>query len=62
VLNFTMYGMFGILKDFTIFRQVGDKVELIEGYEKFADALGGPLQPGDRGIVVELQVDPNGEK
>ena len=44
------------------FRKVGDKVELVEAYEKFMDAIGGPLQPGDRGIVIELQLDPVGEK
>jgi len=42
--------------------QVGDRVELVQGYEKYGDAAGGPLQPGDRGVVVELQRGPNGEK
>jgi hypothetical protein len=42
--------------------QVGDKVELVEGFERYGDALGGPLQAGDRGVVVELQRGPNGEK
>jgi hypothetical protein len=42
--------------------QRGDKVELVEGYEKFGDALGGPLRPGDRGTVVELQNGPTGER
>ena len=42
--------------------QVGDKVELVNGYEKYGDASGGPLQPGDRGTVVELQRGPNGER
>uniref|UniRef100_A0A7S3KWR1 HECT domain-containing protein n=1 Tax=Amphora coffeiformis TaxID=265554 RepID=A0A7S3KWR1_9STRA len=39
----------------------GDRVQLVEGYEKFGDAAGGPLRPGDRGTVVELQGSPNGE-
>jgi hypothetical protein len=42
--------------------QVGDKVELVESYEKYGDSSGGPLQPGDRGTVVELQQGPNGER
>lgn len=45
----------------TIF-QAGDKVELVEGYERFGDATNGPLQPGDRGRVVDFQEGPNGEK
>ena len=40
----------------------GDRVQLVEGYEKFGDAAGGPLRPGDRGVVVELQGSPNGER
>jgi len=44
------------------FPQVGDKVELVDGYEKFGDASGGPLQPGERGVVVDLQNGPNGER
>lgn len=36
-------------------------MELAKGYEKLGDATGGPLLPGDRGIVVELQRGPNGE-
>lgn len=42
--------------------EVGDKVELVDGYEKYGDATGGPLQPGDRGTVVELQCGANGEQ
>lgn len=42
--------------------QIGDKVELVEGYERYGDATSGPLQVGDRGVVVELQRGPNGEK
>lgn len=42
--------------------RVGDKVELVDGYDKFGDASGGPLQPGDRGVVVEVQSGPNGER
>lgn len=40
----------------------GERVQLVEGYEKFGDAAGGPLRPGDRGVVVELQGSPNGER
>ena len=40
----------------------GDRVQLVEGYEKFGDAAGGPMRPGDRGTVVELQGSPNGER
>lgn len=43
-------------------QQIGDKVELVEGYERFGDASSGPLQVGDRGVVVELQRGPNGER
>jgi hypothetical protein len=42
--------------------QVGDKVELADGYERFGDASTGPLQPGNRGTVVDVQQGPNGEK
>ena len=35
--------------------QVGDKVELVDSYTKFGDATCGPLQPGDRGMVIELK-------
>jgi hypothetical protein len=42
--------------------EVGDKVELTEGYDRYGDAMSGPLQIGDRGIVVEVQKGPNGEK
>jgi hypothetical protein len=42
--------------------QVGDKVELAEGFEKYGESIGGPLQVGDRGVVVEAQRGPNGEK
>ena len=44
------------------FVQVGDRVELADGYEKFGDASGGPLQPGDRGVVVEVQNGSPGER
>lgn len=40
----------------------GDRVQLVEGYEKYGDAAGGPLRPSDRGVVVELQGSPNGER
>lgn len=39
----------------------GDKVQLVAGYESKGDAASGPLQPGDRGAVVELQKGPNGQ-
>ena len=39
-----------------------DKVELVDGYEKYEDASGGPLKHGDRGTVVEVQTGPNGER
>jgi hypothetical protein len=42
--------------------QVGDRVELVEGYERFGDAINGPLVPGERGIIVELQQGPEGER
>jgi hypothetical protein len=42
--------------------QIGDKVELVKGYEKFGDASGGPLHPGERGVVVETQDGPNGDR
>ena len=42
--------------------QVGDKVELVEGYERFGDAANGPLHPGERGVVIDLQEGPNGER
>jgi hypothetical protein len=42
--------------------EIGDKVELVEGYERYGDATSGPLQIGDRGVVVEQQRGPNGEK
>ena len=44
------------------FRQVGDKVELVEDFERFLDEPGGPLKPGDRGTVVELQNGHAGER
>lgn len=42
--------------------EVGDKVELVDNFAMFGDATGGPLQPGDRGIIVEIQEGPNGER
>jgi hypothetical protein len=42
--------------------KVGDYVELVEGYEKYGDALGGPLVPGERGVVVEIQRGANGDR
>ena len=35
---------------------------MVDGYEKFGDSARGPLRPGDRGLVIELQKGPNGEK
>jgi hypothetical protein len=40
---------------------LGEKVELVGGYERFGDAANGPLQPGDRGTVIELQKASSGE-
>ena len=34
----------------------------MEGFERYGDASSGPLQVGDRGIVVDVQRGPNGEK
>lgn len=42
--------------------QIGDVVELVEGYEKYGDASRGPMVPGDRGQVVEVQQGSNGER
>ena len=41
--------------------QIGDYVELVEGYDKLGDAAGGPLQLMERGLVVDLQHGANGE-
>lgn len=49
------------LSHFFFCKQVGDKVELVHNYAKFGDASSGPLQPGDRGTVVELKEGPGGE-
>jgi len=35
--------------------RVGEKVELASNYERFGDATNGPLLPGNRGIIIELQ-------
>ena len=37
-------------------------VELVDGYERFGDAVNGSLQPGDRGTVVDFQESPSGER
>lgn len=37
------------------FLQIGEKVELVLGYERFGDAVSGPLLPGNRGTIIELQ-------
>ena len=37
-------------------------MQLVDGFEKFGDASGGPLQVGDRGVVVDIQRGPNGER
>eukprot|EP00521_Asterionellopsis_glacialis_P007185 CAMPEP_0195289262 /NCGR_PEP_ID=MMETSP0707-20130614/5611_1 /TAXON_ID=33640 /ORGANISM="Asterionellopsis glacialis, Strain CCMP134" /LENGTH=3115 /DNA_ID=CAMNT_0040349249 /DNA_START=115 /DNA_END=9462 /DNA_ORIENTATION=+ len=42
--------------------EVGDVVELVESYERFGDAPSGPLHPGDRGKVVEIQQGQRGEQ
>ena len=31
-------------------------MELVKNYERFGDASNGPLLPGNRGTVIELQV------
>lgn len=41
--------------------EVGEKVELVGGYERFGDAANGPLLPGERGTIIELQKGPSGE-
>jgi len=41
---------------------VGDVVELTKEYEQYGDALKGPMVPGDRGRVVEVQNGHNGER
>src|SRR6478672_7964130 len=41
--------------------QVGDFVELVEGYDKLGDAAGGPLALSERGLVVEIQNGADGE-
>ena len=38
---------------------MGDNVELVDCYAKFGDALGGPLQLSDRGMVIEVKHGPN---
>ena len=35
---------------------------MVEGYERYGDASDGPMQPGDRGTVVEIQEGPSGER
>ena len=42
--------------------QVGDKVELVDGYERFGDAANGPLHPGERGTVIDVQESQSGER
>jgi hypothetical protein len=42
------------------FCQIGDKVQLVEDFEKYLDEPGGPLRPGERGIVVQVQEGLNG--
>lgn len=41
--------------------EVGDRVQLVDGYETKGDAGNGPLRPGERGRVVELQRGPSGQ-
>lgn len=40
---------------------MGDKVELVDCYAKFGDAMDGPLQIGDRGTIIEVKQEPNQE-
>jgi len=35
--------------------QIGEKVELASNYERFGDAINGPLVPGNRGTIIDLQ-------
>jgi len=42
--------------------EVGDKVEVSEGYERYGDAASGPLRPGYRGTVMEVQRGPRGDR
>lgn len=42
--------------------QVGDKVEVVEHYERYSDASSGPLRPGDRGTIMEIQRGPRGDR
>jgi hypothetical protein len=55
--NPTKFSHFGCV----LATQVGDKVELVDCYSKFGDAMGGPLQIGDRGTVIEVKQGPNQE-
>jgi hypothetical protein len=48
-------------EDGVITFEVGDKVELVDSYTKYGDASGGPLQPGDRGTVIEVKRGPGVE-
>uniref|UniRef100_A0A7S1B4W0 Uncharacterized protein n=1 Tax=Corethron hystrix TaxID=216773 RepID=A0A7S1B4W0_9STRA len=41
--------------------EAGDTVELSDDFEKYGDAGSGPLQPGDRGSVTEVQKCSDGE-
>lgn len=43
-----------------LLEQIGDKVQLVEDFEKYLDEPGGPLRPGERGIVVQVQEGLNG--
>jgi len=42
--------------------EVGDKVEVSVGYDRYGDAASGPLRPGDRGTVLEVQRGPRGDR
>ena len=41
--------------------EVGDRVQLVDGYESKGDASNGPLRTSERGRVVELQHGPTGQ-
>ncbi len=42
--------------------RVGDKVEIVDGSNRYGDASNGPLKPGDLGTVIELQRGARGDR
>ena len=59
-MKFLLYTLCAVYS-YQFLSKIGDRVELVEGFELFGDCSEGPLQPGDRGIVVDLQNGQNGE-